>query len=63
MSRTFDVVPGAVVRRILDADRAAVQGVVDDAYRARHKGVTVNPDSYFLRFPDKPDARIIALPA
>lgn len=37
--------------------------IVEDAYRQHGSGQTVNPPSYFLRFPDKPDARIIALPA
>lgn len=37
--------------------------VVKAAYLAHGDGRTVNPDSYFLRFPDNPGARIIALPA
>jgi 2,3-diaminopropionate biosynthesis protein SbnB len=36
---------------------------VEAAYRLHGAGLTVNPDSYFLRFPDRPSSRIIALPA
>jgi N-[(2S)-2-amino-2-carboxyethyl]-L-glutamate dehydrogenase len=59
----FDVVPGTVVKEVLDAAATQVVDVIEDAYLRHDAGRTVNPDSYFLRFPDKPDARIIALPA
>jgi 2,3-diaminopropionate biosynthesis protein SbnB len=36
---------------------------MEAAYRLHGSGNTVNPDSYFLRYPGKPSARIIALPA
>jgi N-[(2S)-2-amino-2-carboxyethyl]-L-glutamate dehydrogenase len=60
---TFEIVPGKIVKDLLDTSAAAVVDVVEDTYRRHDEGRTVNPDSYFLRFPAKPEARIIALPA
>jgi 2,3-diaminopropionate biosynthesis protein SbnB len=37
--------------------------LIESAYRRHGEHETINPDSYFLRFPDRPTARIIALPA
>jgi N-[(2S)-2-amino-2-carboxyethyl]-L-glutamate dehydrogenase len=59
----FAVVGGSTVRAILSERRYEILELVRDAYRQHHSGDTINPDSYFLRFPDKPTARIIALPA
>lgn len=59
----FVVVPGVQVQWALDGKAKAVTSVVEKAYRLHGTGDTVNPPSYFLRFPDRPDARIIALPA
>ncbi|MET7570022.1 2,3-diaminopropionate biosynthesis protein SbnB [Streptomyces sp. NPDC005492] len=59
----FSVVPGAAVHRSLAGRRAEIIDLVEDAYRLHGEGRTVNPPSYFLRFPDRPTARIIALPA
>lgn len=59
----FSVVPGSSVRRILSTARPDVVETVRRAYLLHHEGETVNPPSQFLRFPDKPSARIIGLPA
>jgi ornithine cyclodeaminase/alanine dehydrogenase-like protein (mu-crystallin family) len=37
--------------------------LVEATYRVHGAGDSVNPPSYFLRFPDRPSSRIIALPA
>ncbi|MFC8241474.1 2,3-diaminopropionate biosynthesis protein SbnB [Streptomyces chartreusis] len=59
----FAVVSGAQVHEVLDGHESGVVAAVEAAYRLHGEGQTVNPDSYFLRFPDRPSSRIIALPA
>ena len=60
---TFYVVPGSTVKSVIDDNRNQVFDAIEAAYRLHSSGDAVNPDSYFLRFPDNPRARIIALPA
>jgi 2,3-diaminopropionate biosynthesis protein SbnB len=59
----FYVVPGSTVKDAIDRNKNEVFAAVEEAYRVHASGDSVNPDSYFLRYPDKPNARIIALPA
>jgi len=59
----FAVISGAQVHRALDGREQEVVDLVERTYLAHGSGNTVNPPSYFLRFPDRPSARIIALPA
>ena len=60
---TFHVVPGTAVSAAIEGNRQGVFEAIEAAYRLHDHGESVNPDSYFLRYPDKPKARIIALPA
>ena len=60
---TFYVVPGLAVKSAIDGNRQKVFEAVEAAYRLHAAGDSVNPNSYFLRYPDNPSARIIALPA
>jgi len=60
---TFYVVPGPTVKSVIDDHRKQVFNAVEAAYRLHASGDSINPDSYFLRYPKNPGARIIALPA
>jgi ornithine cyclodeaminase len=59
----LSIIKGQIVSDIVRAHREECVEIVRGAYLAHADGRSVNPDSYFLRFSDKPDCRIIALPA
>ena len=59
----FAVITGAQVQRVLRGRETEIVGLVAATYRLHGAGDSVNPPSYFLRFPDRPSSRIIALPA
>lgn len=60
---SFHVVTGSVAKDVITASRPQIVDTVREAYLLHHAGASVNPNSHFLRFPSKPEARIIALPA
>jgi N-[(2S)-2-amino-2-carboxyethyl]-L-glutamate dehydrogenase len=60
---SFTVITGETIHRMVHNNLAACVDVVRAAYLNHERNHTVNPASVFLRFPDKPNARIIALPA
>src|SRR5438552_18268848 len=59
----LSIINGKTVFDIVHAHRDECIGIVREAYLAHADGRSVNPNSQFLRFPEKPDCRIIALPA
>ncbi|MEU9253731.1 2,3-diaminopropionate biosynthesis protein SbnB [Streptomyces sp. NPDC048270] len=59
----FAVIPGAQVQQTLQGQERRITELIEDTYHLHAAGQSVNPPSYFLRFPDRPTARIIALPA
>lgn len=59
----FAVISGAQVQHALLGRENQIVELVKATYRLHGAGDSVNPPSYFLRFPDRPSSRIIALPA
>ena len=59
----FSVISGAQVRQALHGREKQIVELIEATYRLHGAGDSVNPPSYFLRFPDRPSSRIIALPA
>ncbi|OLT46632.1 2,3-diaminopropionate biosynthesis protein SbnB [Saccharomonospora sp. CUA-673] len=57
------VIGAAEVAAQIDGNREGTLTAVRRAYLAHAAGATANPHSSFLRFPDRPSDRIIALPA
>jgi 2,3-diaminopropionate biosynthesis protein SbnB len=63
MKFDLSIIKGRTVFDLVHAHREECRRTVQQAYLAHAAGQSVNPDSYFLQFPDKPGCRIIALPA
>jgi N-[(2S)-2-amino-2-carboxyethyl]-L-glutamate dehydrogenase len=59
----FAVISGGQVQQTLRGRERQITELVEATYRIHGAGDSVNPPSYFLRFPDRPSSRIIALPA
>jgi 2,3-diaminopropionate biosynthesis protein SbnB len=59
----FSIITGSVVADIVNDNYNDLYETVKNTYIAHHKKETINPDSYFLRYPEKEQNRIIALPA
>jgi 2,3-diaminopropionate biosynthesis protein SbnB len=59
----FAVISGGQVQHALQGRENEIVDLVEATYRLHGTGDSVNPPSYFLRFPDRPSSRIIALPA
>src|ERR1700720_1501629 len=60
---SFAVISGAQVQHSLQGREKQIMEMIETTYRLHCAGDSVNPPSYFLRFPDRPTSRIIALPA
>ncbi len=59
----FYVIPHDAVKNIINSQRDEIYKTIKQAYLLHESGETVCPSSYFLRYPYKPDQRIIALPS
>ncbi|GAA5530713.1 2,3-diaminopropionate biosynthesis protein SbnB [Herpetosiphon gulosus] len=63
MQQSLTLLKGHEVGRILDGAELALIDLVQTAYEAHQAGLSALPHSSFLRFPNDPLNRIIALPA
>jgi ornithine cyclodeaminase len=63
MSGNLLILGGPEIRSLLDGREREIVEAVGEAYRRHARGETSLPHPVFLRFPDEPANRIIALPA
>lgn len=63
MNFEFKVISGAIAHEIIHSNYELCQSLVAEAYRRYADGKASAPTCHFLRFPDRPNARIIPLPA
>jgi ornithine cyclodeaminase len=59
----FSIITGRTIFRLVHDHLDGCMEAVQQAYLAHGEGRSVNPASFFLRFPDRPNARIIGLPS
>jgi N-[(2S)-2-amino-2-carboxyethyl]-L-glutamate dehydrogenase len=60
---SFHTMGGKSIRAVIEASRPEIVARVRETYLAHDRGETISLNSQFLRFPAKPNARIISLPA
>lgn len=60
---SFAVISGAQAERSLRGRENRIVALIEATYRLHNEGDSVNPPSYLMCFPDRPAARMIALPA
>lgn len=60
---SFEIISGDYINDVISTSRRAIIKLISQTYLTHLLGKTENPDSYFLHFKNKPEARIIALPA
>ena len=60
---TFAVISGAEVQASLEGREREIVGLIETAYRLHADGQSVSLATYSMRFPERPTARINALPA
>lgn len=63
MNRPFSIVTAKVIKNIAEANPEQIYESIKTAYIRHGNREADNPPSYFLKFPDKPKSRIIALPS
>ncbi|WP_394846137.1 2,3-diaminopropionate biosynthesis protein SbnB [Pendulispora brunnea] len=63
MNFEFKVISGAIAHEIIHSNYEMCQTIIAEAYRQYADGKASAPTCHFLRFPDRPNARIIPLPA
>ena len=63
MNNSFSIITAEAVNNIVNKNPDKVYEAVKTAYVRHGQNQTINPPSYFLKFPDKERSRIIALPA
>ncbi|WP_316195219.1 MULTISPECIES: hypothetical protein [unclassified Bradyrhizobium] len=59
----FHVISGETIKTLLAAAHTEIVDLMKSTYVLHKQGHVVNPDSYFLRFPDNQTARANTLPA
>ncbi|MFC4564336.1 2,3-diaminopropionate biosynthesis protein SbnB [Nocardiopsis mangrovi] len=59
----FTVISAPDIESIISGQEKRIVDVVENTYIQHASGGSVNPPSYFLRFPEQPGDRIIALPS
>lgn len=59
----FSIVTGDIIHEYIRGNRKKIIEIIKNAYVDYHYGKSLSPKSYFLRFPNKKNSRIIALPS